>query len=306
MMIALFALAPVFLTIAAGWVVRAIGIIPRDQWAGINTLAYWLFFPALLFTTIARADFGSVPTGPFIGATLAGFGFMAVLLVVMRPFLRGVSGPTYTSLFQAGLRWNGVVLLAAAPALFGDQGLSLAALLFAPLVPLINIACVTVLTLYGRDAIPSWGGFFRRLFTNPLILASISGILFQQSGLALNPVIGETLDMLARAALAGGLLGIGAGLDISALRAQPWLLTLAIGLKLIVMPFALLIAGKLIGLPPEVLVIIVAAGATPGAASSYVLARELGGDAELTAGHVTGTVILSVIALPFWIFVASL
>lgn len=305
MTVAFMALAPVFIIIACGWVVRASGIVPRAQWASINTLAYWLFFPALLFTTIARADFSAVPTGPFITATLTGFGFMALLLVLMRPFLRGVSGPAYTSLFQAGLRWNGIVFLAAAPALFGENGLSLAALLFAPLVPLINIACVIVLTLYGRDAAPSRGRFAKRLATNPLILASLAGILFQQSGLAITPVVGNALDMLAAAALAGGLLGIGAGLDLTSLRAQPRLLGLAVGLKLIVMPAALLIAARIMGLPGDVAAIIVAAGATPGAAASYVLARELGGDAELTAGHVTATVILSVIAMPVWIALAS-
>ena len=53
------------------------------------------------------------------------------------------------------------------------------------------------------------------------------------------------------------------------------------------------------------LVALMAIGAAPCAASAYVLAREMGGDAELMAGHVTATTILAFAALPFWLGLAG-
>jgi len=53
------------------------------------------------------------------------------------------------------------------------------------------------------------------------------------------------------------------------------------------------------------LAVLVAVGATPGAAASYVLASEMGGDARLMAGHVTATTLLAFIAMPFWVWAAG-
>jgi len=268
----------------------------RSQPLGLLAL-----FPALLFSIIARADFSAIAAGPFVLAALGGFSAMGVLVFSIKPLLRGVSGPSYTSLVQGSVRWNGVVLVAVAEPVFGPEGAVLAALVFAPIVPLVNILSVGALSLWGEGASPSWRRFMQRLITNPLILACAGGGLANIAGIFQTGVVAEALELLASAALAGSLLGIGAGLDLTALRARPGLLALSMFFKLAVMPTVLLVMSSLMQLDPLATAVLVAAGATPGAASSYVLARELGGDAELTAAHVTATVLLSAITLPLWI-----
>jgi len=295
------AIAPIFVLIAIGWAARASGIVPRDQWVGLNRLAYWIFFPTLLFSIIARADFSAVAAGPFVLAAIGGFSAMGLIVLAIKPLLRGVSGPSYTSLVQGSVRWNGVVLIAAAEPVFGPEGAALAALVFAPVVPLVNILSVGALSLWGEGASPSWRRFAQRLVTNPLILACAAGGLANLAGGVHSGIAVNTLNLLASAALAGGLLGIGAGLDLTALRGRSGLLALSVFLKLAVMPAVLLVMSRLLQLDALSTAVLVAAGATPGAAASYVLARELGGDAELTAGHVTATVLLSAITLPIWI-----
>ena len=47
-------------------------------------------------------------------------------------------------------------------------------------------------------------------------------------------------------------------------------------MKLMVMPFVMWVAAQIFDLGPLATVVLVAAGATPGTAASYVLARELG------------------------------
>jgi predicted permease len=88
-------------------------------------------------------------------------------------------------------------------------------------------------------------------------------------------------------------------------RARPGLLALASALKLVVAPIVFILWGKAIGLDGVALVALAAVGTSPGAAASYVLAREMGGDARLTAGHVTVTTVLAAFAIPFWLIVAG-
>jgi predicted permease len=57
-------------------------------------------------------------------------------------------------------------------------------------------------------------------------------------------------------------------------------------------------AGRLLGLPPEALGALVVFQAQPAATASYVLARQLGGDADLMASIVTAQTLLAFAVLP--------
>lgn len=299
------AVAPVFIVIALGWAARAAGLIPREHWVGVDRLAYWAFFPALIFTYIARADFSSLATGPFLLAVTGGFVSMGALAFVLKPALRGVAGPAYTSFVQGCVRWNGSVFVAAVGAVFGPEALAIAALVFAPAVVIANVFAVGALSIWGEGAAPSWPAFTRRLATNPFVLACVLGALANLSGLFVGGPALAALDLLADAAIAGGLMGVGAGLNLAALRRTAPVLVLSVVVKLAVMPLVLWGWARLMDLEPLATAVLVCAGATPGAAASYVLARQLGGDAELVAGHVTATVLLSVVTLPLWIALAT-
>lgn len=299
------AIAPVFALIVVGWGVRASGLIPRSAWLGVNAVAYWVCFPALLFTTIARADMSAVDAPPFFAAAACACVAMACLLLSLKPALRGVPGPSYASVVQAGVRWNGMILLAGVGALYGPTGVALAALVFAPIVPLVNLISVSALSIWGDGAHPTPGRFARRLATNPLILAALAGLAANVAGIAPFGVIDDTLTLVAAAALPVGLMGVGAGLDLRSVANQRLLLALCLALKLVVMPALMLVCARLFGLDPIATAILVAAGATPGAAASYVLARELGGDAPLTAGHVTATTLASTVTMPVWLLTVA-
>jgi hypothetical protein len=305
MIAAASAVAPVFIVIALGWAARAAGLIPREHWIGIDRLAYWAFFPALIFTNIARADFAGLDAGPFLLAVAGGFTSMGVLALALRPALRGVSGPAYSSVVQGCVRWNGSVFIATVGAVFQPEALAIAALLFAPAVIIANVFAVGALSIWGEGAAPSWPAFTRRLATNPFVLACVLGALANVSGLFVEGPPAAALDLLADAAIAGGLMGVGAGLNLAALRGVAPVLGLMVFVKLAVMPVMLWGWALLLGLDPLSTAVLVCAGATPGAAASYVLARQLGGDAELVAGHVTATVLLSVITLPLWLAITA-
>lgn len=298
------ALIPISGVIALGWALRRSGLVRAELWAGVNRLSYQALLPAMLFSAISTAQIEGGAVLSFLAAVTLAFLVMGAISFSAK--LLPIDGPAFTSVFQGGVRWNGFVLLALAGAVFGPEGAALAALVFAPTVPIINVMCVAVLTIWGEsDVKPDARRVAMRIVTNPLILACIAGASANALGWFQSGPIADTAALAGRAALPLILLSIGAGLDFSALRAKPALLALTVSLKLLVAPavfYALATAFGLEGLP---LVLAVAIGATPGAAAAYVLASELGGDARLMAGHVTATTLAAFIALPFWIWVAG-
>lgn len=298
-------LVPIAAAIGLGWIVRKTGLVTTDLWTGVTRLSYVVLLPALIFETIAQADIGALPTGRFFAAAGAGFLAMAGIALALKPFLR-TDGPTFTSVFQGAIRWNGFVILALAQAALSMEQAALAALVFVPTIPLINIMAVAALSVWG-----SRGGSLRvapvlfRIVTNPLILGTVAGLAVSTFPLKPPDAFFQTAELVGRAALPLILLSVGAGLEFSSVRTNPGLLAVAVGLKLIVAPAVFILIGQGLGLDTATVVVLAAVGAAPGAASSYVLARELGGNAELTAGHVTVTTILAFISLPIWISLAA-
>ncbi len=294
------ALLPVFGIIFIGWLLRRSQLLPDASWGPISRLAYLGLSPAILFTSIARADLSQFELGSFTLAALLGFLGMAAITLALKPLLR-IPDPTYTSLFQATCRWNGLLILALAISLFGEEGEVLVAVIMAASIPLVNIECVAVLSIWGDGAKPDWRSVIFRIFTNPLIIGSGLGGLVNISGLMIPEPLWETVDMLGRAALPLILLAVGAGLNFTAMRARPRLLGLSVFLKLMIAPLVFYAAGVMLGFEGVPLTILVLTGASPGAASAYVLAKQMGGDAPYAAGDITAAALFSFVTIPFWL-----
>ncbi|MEX1152818.1 AEC family transporter, partial [Parvibaculum sp.] len=239
---------------------------------------------------------------PMASALGAGLFSMVAILMLMKQALP-LSGPQFSSVFQGAARWNGFVALAAIGSLFGPEGVTLAAVAFAVLVPTVNVLSVLILTRYAGDTPAGMGTVLRLLSKNPLILACAAGIALNVSGIGLPGPLAPTFDILGAAALTIGLIAIGAGLQPKHALETGWIVALTSSLKLLVMP--VLMAGwcfvfGVTGLPAAVVIL---CGAVPGATSSYILARQLGGDATLMASLITGSTILAAITMPLMLWV---
>jgi malonate transporter and related proteins len=298
---ALTAILPVFGVIAIGFVAKRIKVVPDSAWAAVNSFGYWMLYPAFLFSTVASADFSGPETLKFLGCLILGFALAAVWGLSLR-FVVKTDGPAFTSVFQGSVRWNGFVILAAAPALYGPEGTALVALGFGPVVAFVNVISVSVLSRWGDNEVkPTLAGALSEVGRNPLVLASIAGVIANLTGLvALLGPASEALALLGRAAMPIALVSVGAALSFAQLTKAPLHLVLGVASKLLIAPVLMLGAGTLLGLPPLLLAVAVGVSSMPSAPASYVLAREMGGDAPLMAGIVTATTLLALITIPLW------
>lgn len=301
-------LLPVFLLLGLGLLLRWREIVPVDLWRGIELLGYWVFFPALLAQTLIAADIQTLPLTGVTLTMLASFATMAGGLLLMRgPILAGldISAPAFSSLFQNTTRWNGFIALPILAKLHGELGVALVAVVLAVLVPFANLAAVYVVAQNaGTQPLPARQLLYV-IFRNPFIWATTLGLLINLSGIPIYAPVMSTLSMLGGAALACGLLMVGAGLRVEEIRRPSpavWLGTL---LKLLGMPLLVTLWSLVFGISGVAFLACLVCAAVPTAMSAYVLARQMGGDAPLVATTVTLQTALSFVTIPLLIWLAQ-
>lgn len=301
----IFALAPVFLCIAIGFAVRRIGFPGEEFWPPLNRVVYYIFYPALLVENLATADLGGPETILPLGLALVGAQcVMAFVMSLIRRTIRP-TGPQYSSMFQGTVRWNGFVAIAAIAALYGPDGVTLAAIALAFMVPVANVLSVYVLAKHASGGPVKAQMVVQQLVRNPLLIACFVGIAINAAGIALPRPVIDTVGVLGDAALTMGLLAVGAGLEFEAARKGSRLIGLVCVLKLVVMPVFAFTAMSLAGVTGLAFLVGMVCAAVPGATSSYILARQLGGDAPLMAGIITAGTLAAFVTMPVMLIVVA-
>jgi hypothetical protein len=289
------ALVPLVLLLALGFVLKRRQVVADAFWPGLDRLTYWVFFPSLLFVSMATAERGLDAGGRVVAAVWGGLAIVALATWLLRRRLAH-GGPAFTSVFQGAIRFNSYVAFLVVPALYpGSEGQT--ALMVASTVPVVNVLSVTVLARYGEGAQLRWRALLGSIVTNPLIVSSVLGVLAGRAGLPLGPLEGA-LRMLGQVALAAGLLSAGAALRFRHVRAGRRQIGTTLALKMAGLPLATAATATVLALPAVALAPLLLFQAMPTASASYVLARAMRGDAELMASILAIHTVAAVAWLP--------
>ncbi len=292
----LLALLPVILLIALGAWLRRRAFLAEAFWPQAERLGYFILLPSLFLHGLATARLQSLPVAGLVGTLMASTILVAAIMVALRPLMR-VDGAAFTSVFQGSVRFNNYVAVTVAAGLFGAQGIAMAAICNAAIVPTVNILCVLVFARFGKAGLNA-RGILRQIVSNPLVLACAGGISLQGLGIGLPPGIEPALRALGAASLPLGLLCVGAALDFGS--ARTWLgpVVTSSAAKFLLMPLVTLGAALTFGLDGPAMIIALLFQAMPTASSAYILARQLGGDAPLMAGITATQTVLAAVAIP--------
>ena len=297
------ALLPVFALIALGAILHRTRFIDEASWRAVERVTYYVLFPCFLFNAIAIADFKGQPVGQLALILIGAIAAMTAVVYAVQAIFK-FDGPAFSSVFQGALRFNSYVALAAIAAMLGAPGIALSAIAVAILVPLLNTMCVMVLMHHASDVEATAKMFAMQFVQNPLIMACLAGIVVQLLAIPMPKIAMTTVDMLGKAALPLGLLAVGASLDLADARARPVPVVVATALRLLAMPTFVLIGATLIGLTGMAKTAALICSSVPGASSSYILARQLGGDAPLMANITTAQTLAAMLTMPLilWVF----
>ena len=301
-------LVPVFLLIVTGALLHRLVVRDARWWKAAEQLVYYILFPLLLITTLATADLTRVPAAGIAASLALAILLMSALCLALRTRLAArhhVGGPAFTSLFQGATRWQTSVALAVAANLYGDQGIALASVGVVAMVPLLNVINVWVLAHFASARGPDWRSVALAIIRNPLIWGCAAGALLHAAAPPVPAAAYEALGLLGGLSLPLGLLLVGSGLDVVGIMRPHAASVLSAGLKLIVMPAIALAFGLIAGLNGTSLAVVACCASVPTASNAYVLARQMGGDAQLMAEILTVQTIAAFVTMPVVIAAAA-
>jgi predicted permease len=276
--------------------------LPKAFWDGADRLTYYIFLPALLVHSIATANLVDVPFGDGIFVGMLSVLLATGLLAAKRQTM-GYRGPAFTSVLQGAIRPNTYIGLALAFALYDEAAPGPVAVAIIAFIPLVNIVSAGGLAILGK---PSKEGQHRtpgiRVLLNPLLIACAAGIAVNVADAGLPPVAEPLLSVLGRAALPIGLLAVGAGLVFKDLGKHPGPIALAALYKLILLPLFAVVLFNLFGIAGPTPAVVALFAAAPASVSSYILARQMGGDARLMAAIITAETLVAFVTIPLWMY----
>jgi predicted permease len=289
-------LFPDFSLIACGWLLCRYTALNRRVWDQVESLVYYFLFPVLLFHSIVRSplDFGA--TSHLLTAGV-GVGLSGIALAYALPFLpwlrTHIDRSDHAASAQIAFRFNSFICLALADRMAGPAGLLMIAVLIGVCVPLFNIAAVWPMTRHAQS------GFARQLLRNPLIIATLSGLVANLLGVTVPDWLTPTLTRIGAASLALGLMAAGAGMQFATLTRGKALAVSVLAIRHLVLP--LIAWGLALGLKLDAAqaAVLMTFSAVPTASSAYVLAARMGYNGPYVAGLVTLSTLLGVASLPF-------
>ena len=303
-------IAPIFLLIVLGRVLKATGFFSADFFKALNRFVFWFALPSLLIATISsaelRLDVISRITLLFAaGTTLSLLFAWGVSLILKLP--RPSTGAFIQGSFRGNGAFVGLPVIVYALRDLDPAAPMLGTVVLAPVVVWLNILGVSVLIHYGskKSSLKASASTFAiQLVKNPLLMACVLGVALNLLRVELPLFLFRSLDALGRAALPLILMSIGASLAFERLRGAASPSLIASLIKVVITPAigALLAAGFDLTFTEKMIAIFYLA--CPAAGMSYVMADVMGNDATLAGRIVALSTLLSAITLPIIIAMA--
>ena len=296
--------APLFVLMATGYGLRKIRFLSEDFLAQLNKFVFKFCLPLMLFQEIRLSYKGDFSNTKLMVAALAGISvtilisFLLVPLMVKRKAQRG-------SIIQGIYRSNFLIYgLPLATGMYADLAISTISTLMAIMIPFYNVAAVIILSIYSETETHkvTVKNLFHDIVSNPLIIGSVAGILAAQFRLDLPRAVEVPVAQLAATAAPLALFVLGGEFKFHNLR-NNWMKVIAVTLvRLVVVPVIALSIFIFIGFRNVDLAVLLCIFATPAAMAGYIMAKNMGNDAELSGQIVVFSTACSCVTIFFLIY----
>ena len=284
------ALVPVIALVIFGYAFRKSQFLPNSFWASAETLTFYVLFPSLIMYRLLEADFSNLAVTPLIITSLLFFAAVTAISWFCDIKVMKLEHPAWTSFLQGSIRYNTFIALALADKVFGPDFFTISAFLVAIFITVVNMITVIAFSLNTK---PSALKLITSILKNPLIIACLVGISLNLSGLSIPGFINETLSVFGRAALPLAILAVGAGLKIRSLQTINKEIIVPSIIKLVIAPVVMALLAYAFITDQQTRNLFILFGCIPTASAAYIMARKMGGDAELMASIITFQTIVS-------------
>ncbi|CAN0652977.1 MULTISPECIES: AEC family transporter [unclassified Nitratireductor] len=297
----------VFGLVAFGYISGWTGLLKTETGEALSEFAVTIAVPLLLFRTMAGAEFGSsIPWALWITYFSAvGVAWVAGHFTIMRFFGRDARVGVVAGLSTS---FSNLVLLGIPFMLgvYGQEGFEVLSLIVSIHLPVMLGASILLFSLVGRKGTGAIGiarEFLTKLFSSPLILGIVAGLLWRFSGLEMPALGTRFVDALANVAGPVALFAMGLGLNRFGITGDVRPAIVIAALKLFLMPAVALGVALAVGLPAFSAQVAVVAAALPSGVNPYLIASRFGTGQALASNAMTIGTLFAVFTTAFWLSV---
>jgi len=296
MTLILNSVAPVFVLIGLGAVLKRSGLTDDAFIKISDKLVYYIFFPALLFWKIGRPTASGVMDWDLTLAVLCSV-FAVFVMSLASVKLLGLTTHEVGSFSQSCYRFNTYIGMGVALAALGEDGVRQFAVLIGVLIPFINVLAVSTLIWFSEESYsPSRKALVlgRALISNPLIIACLAGVFYSKLNMEFPVFVDNTLAMMSFLALPLALLSIGGSLTLSSLGGHLCKASAAAAFKLVLLPLVGYCFLKAFDVSDGAFGLALIYFALPTSAANYILSAQLDSDVDLATAAIVLSTLLSI------------
>ena len=274
---------PVFLLAAIGYFWVKLGFEYRVEF--VTRLAMTIAIPALVFTSLTQNTINPKFLTEMIIVVCMAYAVVSVLALIFT-FIFKLDLRTFLMPLISGNTGNlGLPLCFLA---FGKDGLGYAVIVFA----FTSIVAFT----FGLWVV-SGTRSFKQPLKEPLVPATILGLLFMFYGWEIPKILTNSLNLISQMAIP--LMLITLGVAVARLKTQLAFKTLGISIsKIMIGTIAGITVGYQFSIPYEAFAVLIIQMSMPVAVTSYLLAEKYGANSEEVAGLVVVSTFLTTFTTP--------
>lgn len=297
-------IAPLFFLMVIGYAIaNYTDLADKDLLKKANSLVFKVFLPCMLFKNIYQSNIREQMQG---GLCLFAAGSLLLLFVLLCLIVPKVvkkenqQGVVIQGIFRSNYVIFGVAVVEN---MYGSANTVTAAILSAVLVPMYNFLAVIALSFFGGKRERDFKKVLVGILKNPLIIASVLGIIASLLGVKLPKAADTTLNDLAKLATPIAFLILGGDFDFSKVRGNLKIAGGVVAVKMVILPIIFIPIVVAMGYRNSDLLAALLAYQTPVAVSSYIMAQQAGADEQLAGQLVVFSSAVSIFTLFVTIFI---
>ena len=294
---------PIAVMMALGYLMKEIKLVNDVTVKEMNNVVFRIFLPLMVFKNVYESEIAEVFNPRLIIFASSVTVAVILLLFLIVPIFekdnskRGV-------LIQAIFRSNFVIFgIPVTEALCGVGATGTASVLIAVTIPLFNFAAVITLETF-RGGKPDFKKVVKGIITNPLIIASLLGLIATGFGISFPSIIEKSMSSISSVTTPLALVMLGASINFNTVGANLSRLIWGLLARLVILPaVALGLGAYVFGFRGVELAILISLFASPYAVSSFTMAQQMGGDDELAGQLVMFGTVASILTVFMWILI---
>lgn len=299
-LLAIHVVLPLLLLMLVGFGARKLKVLNPQFIKELNKLIFLLFLPALMFVNVYQTNIREVFDIRLIVFTITVTTAIFLIAFVFVPRFEKQNARR-GAMIQAMVRGNGAYFgIPVTIVLIGDKYAGLMAIVVAFAAILYNLFSIIALETFRNEKV-NLLRIVKGVATNPMLLATIAGLIFVSCGIRIPDLLFGTLKDISKVTTPLALITLGGSFVFTSAGEYKKQITAGVLIKLILIPAIVLPLAIFLGFTHYELGCIFSLIAAPTAVATFAVAQQLEAD-DVLAGHlVVFTSLFSMLTLFLWI-----